>query len=311
MSVNKISTIFFGTHDFGAQILQGLIDNGLFDIQLVITQPDKPVGRKQILTPPPVKVLAEKFDLKIDQPSSLKTYSLTDLQTYELGICAQYGLIIPQTVLDAPKHGIINIHTSLLPKYRGASPIQNALIDGESETGVTIMKMDAGLDTGPILAQFKIKIAEDDTYATLEQKLAKTANLGLTEAVLGYISGKIVPQPQDNNLATTCGQFSREDGKIDWSKTAKEIYNLYRGLTPWPGVWTTTDDLFFGVEKGKRIKFLEVKLSDKEVESRKLKVESDGLFVGCNNGAIEVLELQVEGSKPMDAKSFINGYLKK
>ena len=150
--MKSIKTVFFGTHDFAVTILQGLIDSPLFDIELVITQPDKPVGRKKELTPPPVKLLAQKHNIKTDQPSSLKDYNLKP-NTYNLGITAQYGLLIPEKILNAPIHGTLNTHTSLLPKYRGSSPIQSALIDGETETGVTIMKMDKGLDTGPIILQ--------------------------------------------------------------------------------------------------------------------------------------------------------------
>ena len=174
-NVRFMKTIFFGTHNFAATILQGLIDSPLFDIQLVITQPDKPVGRKQERQKSPVKILAEKHSLSIDQPVSLKTCTLAHLHTCELGICAQYGLIVPENILNAPQHGIINVHTSLLPKYRGASPIQSALINGEKETGVTLMKMDEGLDTGPILWQKSLKIELDDTYTTVESKLSKIA----------------------------------------------------------------------------------------------------------------------------------------
>ncbi|MBI5254683.1 methionyl-tRNA formyltransferase, partial [Candidatus Falkowbacteria bacterium] len=189
--MTKTNIVFFGTHNFAATILQGLIDSGLFDIQLVITQPDRPVGRKQEMQKSPVKLLAEQHNLTIAQPKSLKTCTLAHLHTCTLGICAQYGLIIPQAILDAPKHGTINVHTSLLPKYRGASPIQTALMNGETQTGVTIMKMDIGLDTGPIVLQKSLDIAQNDTYTTLDQKMAKIAILGLLEAIPGYISGAL------------------------------------------------------------------------------------------------------------------------
>lgn len=304
---SKIKVVFFGTHQFASTIMQGLIDSGIFDIQLVITQPDQKVGRKQILTPPPVKVLAEKFNLKIDQPKTLKNYEL-GIRNYELGVCAQYGLIIPENILNTPKFGTLNVHTSLLPKYRGASPIQTALMNGESETGVTIMKMDAGMDTGLILAQNRLKIAPDDTYTTLSDKLAKIAVLGLPDTVLGYVSGQIVPQAQDNAKATYTKILTREDGKIDWSKSAEEIYNQYRGLTPWPGVWTTSDEVLPSLGENKRIKLLKINLSQLQIAKCRMQNIEDKLFVGCGDGAIEILELQVEGAKAMDAKSFINGY---
>jgi len=298
--MNKIKIIFFGTHEFAATILQGLIDNSNFEVGLVITQPDKPVGRKQELQPSAVKLIAQKYNIEIQQPQSLKTFDFKTLQTFNLGVCAQYGLIIPQSILDAPKFGIINVHTSLLPKYRGASPIQSALVNGETETGVTIMKMDVGMDTGPILSQKACSIDENETYTDLSNKLAKIANFELPEAILAYVSGKIVPQAQDNTLATYTKILTREDGKIDWSKSAEEIYNQYRGLTPWPGVWT--------IYNNKRVKLLKIKPDNKILEIGNWKLEIDKIFIGCGQGTIEVVELQVEGSKPTDAKSFINGH---
>jgi len=234
--MKSIKTIFFGTHNFATTILQGLIDSPIFDIQLVITQPDKPVGRKKELTSPPVKILAEKHGIKVEQPDSLRDYNLQPTAYprrgmpcgYDLGVTAQYGLLIPENILNAQTHGTLNTHTSLLPKYRGASPIQSALINGETETGVTIMKMDKGLDTGPVILQKSLKVEPNDTYLDLDKKLAKIGLLALLEAVPAYVSGQLQPIPQDNSDATTCKQFTREDGKIEWNKTDKEIYNLYR-----------------------------------------------------------------------------------
>lgn len=304
---NKISIVFFGTHNFAAQILQGMIDSDIFDIQLVITQPDQPVGRKQILTPPPVKLLAEKYKLKIAQPVTLKNYEL-GIRNYDIGVCAQYGLIIPENILNIPKFGTLNIHTSLLPKFRGASPIQAAIMNGETETGVTIMKMDVGMDTGSILVQESLKIEPDDNYNTLGDKLAKIANLALTEAVPNYIAGKIVPQPQDEAKSTYTKILTREDGKIDWSKSAQEIYNQFRGLTPWPGIWTTTDEVMPMLGETKRIKLLNIKPTKIKTEDLRFKIHSQELFVACSDFYIEVIEMQIEGSKVMSAKDFINGF---
>src|SRR3989339_1045174 len=302
----KVSIIFFGTHTFAATILQGLIDSGLFDIRLVITQPDRPVGRKQEMQKSPVKLLAEKHSLQLDQPTTLRSYVLSPMsngvvhKTYDVGICAQYGLIIPQRVLDLPKKGIINVHTSLLPNYRGASPIQTALMNGETQTGVTIMKMDAGLDTGPIILQKMLDIAPDDTYTTIDEKMAKIAILGLLEAIPQYISGALQPVPQDNSKATTTKQLTREDGRVDWQKTAQEIYNQWRGLTPWPGVWTEFE--------GKRIKLHKIKPNDKNIDHGSVISDQNRLLFGCKTGAIEILELQVEGKNKQTAKEFVNGY---
>lgn len=305
--MNKIKTIFFGTQEFAVTILQGMIDSGIFDIDLVITQPDQPVGRKQILTPPPVKVLAEKFGLKVEQPKTLKNYEL-GIRNYDIGVCCQYGLIIPENILNTPKFGTLNVHTSLLPKYRGASPIQTALMNGVTETGVTIMRMDAGMDTGPILTQKTVTIDENENYTTLNEKLAKIAVLELLEAIPPYISGELLPQAQDNTKATYTKILTREDGKIDWLKSANEIYNQYRGLTPWPGVWTTRNE--------KRVKLLKIEpntkyqIPDTTAQHGSWIMEQNKIFIICGNGAIEILELQLEGSKAMESKSFINGFKK-
>lgn len=298
-----LKIVFFGTHTFAATILQGLIDSGLFDIQIVITKPDRPVGRKQELQKSPVKLLAKKHALQLAQPPSLKTFDFTDFKDFmDLGIVAQYGLIIPQRVLDLPKMGIINVHTSLLPKYRGASPIQTALMNGETQTGVTIMKMDAGLDTGPIILQKPLNIAQNDTYTTLDQKMAKIAILGLLEAIPGYISGALQPVPQDNSKATVTKQLTREDGRVDWQKTAQEIYNQWRGLTPWPGVWT--DAL-----EDKRMKLLSIVHVDQTLAPGRLEIRDKEILVGTKKGSIKILELQAEGRKKQSAREFINGYL--
>ena len=291
-------TVFFGTQNFAATILQALLDDPNISVELVITQPDRPVGRKQEFKKSPVKLLAEKYNLKVDQPISLKNYELRTLN-FELNIVAQYGLLIPKPILETPKHGTLNVHTSLLPKYRGASPIQSALTNGETETGVTIMKMDVGLDTGPILLQKSLKISPDDTYLDLDAKLAQIGCEALLETIPLYLSGDIAPAPQDNSIATTCKQLTRDDGRIDWSKSASEVYNLYRGLTRWPGVWTTLDD--------KRLKLHKIKISERELKPGEVCVKDDKIYVGCSEGSIEVLDLQLEGGKSMNAASFQTG----
>lgn len=321
-----IPVIFFGTHQFATTILEGLINNHLFSIELVITQPDRPAGRDQKLQSSPVKQLAEQYRIPIAQPETLKDFSYlpakglsprlwqagqtTDYgqsqksevrsQKSEVNIVAQYGLIIPPNILNAPAFGTVNVHTSLLPKYRGASPIQSALINGETKTGVTIMLMDEGLDTGPILLQKEIAIEQDDTYETLEKKLASLGLHALMEAVPQYVEGKLKSTPQDDSKATTCRKLSRDDGKIDWNKSAQEIYNLYRGLTPWPGVWTNFD--------AKRLKLLNIKPANKTIKAGQVMVENGKIYVGCGKGAVEILELQLEGKKAMDTRTFVNGF---
>lgn len=296
--MNPISTLFFGTERFAATVLQGLITSGQFDIRLVITQPDRPVGRHQNVVAPPVKLVAEKHGIPFVQPATLKGFSLEE--PVDVGIVAQYGLLIPESILSFPAHGLINTHTSLLPKYRGATPIQSALIHGETETGITIMKMDKGLDTGPILLQKKIVITENDTYETLDIKLTPLAVTGLEEAVPAYVAGTLLPQPQDNSKATLCREFTRDTGRIDWQKPAKEIVNLYRGTTPWPGIWTTWE--------GKRLKLLSITSTHDERAPGEVYATKDTLSIGAGQGSIQVHTLQLEGKKAMDTKTFLTGF---
>lgn len=299
--------IFFGTQTFATTILEALLAEPLFEVSAVITQPDRPAGRSQQPQKSPVKLLAEKHGFKIEQPQSLKNYTL-DANRYTLGITAQYGGLIPKHILEAPKYGILNIHTSLLPKYRGASPIQSAIMNGETETGVTIMKMDEGLDTGPILLQKKLALGPDDTYPEVEMKLAKLGAAALLEAVPKYLGNELKPVPQDEAQATHCRQLTRDDGQIDWQGPAREIYNQYRGLTPWPGVWTMWGE--------KRLKMLRLSpphaRGSTPTESGggggKVIVEHDRLYLTTRDQLIEIIELQLEGKKPMTGQIFLLGH---
>lgn len=297
----KTTTVFFGTEQFASEILQSLIDSDSFDIQMVVTQPDRPVGRKQEIEKSPVKLVAEKYNFPIKQPSS-KT-SLTNLQSeiinLKLNIVCQYGLIIPKEVLEAPELGSINVHPSLLPKYRGASPIQSAIINGETKTGVSIMIMDEKMDHGDILAQQEIAIAPDDTFPILHNKLLEIAKPLIVNTAQKWVEQKIKPIEQNHNEATFCKMFTRENGRIDWKKSAREIYNLYRGLQPWPGIFTTAD--------GKRIKLLKIVLAKKSAGAGEIIFKNQKLFVGCGEGAIEILELQNEGKNALSATAWING----
>ena len=298
MSQSKQTIVFFGTHNFAAAILEGLFKSPFISIELVVTQPDKPVGRKKEIQKSPVKILAEKYNLKLAQPEKL-TNSNFKIPNADLAIVAQYGLLIPENIINTPKFGALNAHTSLLPKYRGASPIQSAIINGETKTGITIIKMDKGLDTGPILLQKEVKIGQNDTYQTLDEKMSHIGLSALLEVIPLYISGQIKAVPQDDSKATTCKQLTREDGKVDWTKTASEIYNLYRGLHPWPGIWTMLNN--------KRLKLILIKPSGKKYKTGMIIVEDNKLYIGCKDTSIEILELQLEGKKTMTAKSFLNG----
>lgn len=299
MTNEKINIVFFGTHHFATKILEGLIESPFISVELVVTQPDKPVGRKKEIKPSPVKLLAEKHGIKVEQPDSLKDFNIKE-KKYKLGIVAQYGNIIPKRIIDAPEFNTLNVHTSLLPKYRGASPIQSALINGDTETGVTIMKMDEGLDTGPILVQKMTEIDPDDTYTILDNKLAEIGLQALLGAISSYIDGSITLKQQDDAEATLCKQLDREAGKISWNKPCIEIYNLYRGLTPWPGIWTKWNN--------KRLKLIKIKPSDKNIKPGEVFSENSKIYIGCKTNSVEVIELQLEGKRVMQAKEFLNGY---
>jgi methionyl-tRNA formyltransferase len=297
--MEKIKTVFFGTHDFAATILEGLLTYPNISIDLVFTQPDRKVGRKQITEESPVKKLAKKHGLIIEQPVSLKNYSLPSTG-YSLGIVAQYGLIIPKKLIESFSQGMINVHGSLLPKYRGASPIQDAIKNGEEVSGVTIMLMDEQVDHGPILSKQGLVITSDDTFTTLSQKMATEGSRLLLNTLTQYLGKEIVPQPQDHAQATFTTLISKDDGKVDFSKSAQEIYNLYRAFTPWPGVWCLWNK--------KRLKLLAITKAEEHIPAGEVLIKNKRIFIGCGQGSIEVLELQLEGKTAMNAEVFVNGY---
>lgn len=315
---NELAKVaFFGTHNFADSILEAIFASGEYEITAVITQPDRPIGRHHEAVKSPVKLTAEKYHLPILQPETLKNFYTPretsaalpanyQIPTTNLFIVCQYGLIIPKSILAIPKHGTINVHTSLLPKYRGASPIQTALMNGETETGISIMLMDEKMDRGPILAQEKITIAPRDAYPSLSEKMESVAAKLLLQTIPRYLNGAVQPQPQDETQATYCKTLTRDDGRVNWSKSATEIYNLSRGLTPWPGIWTTWE--------GKRLKFNTISLSPALGESGsgvspgKVIIKNSRLFIATAQNALEILALQLEGKKSMSAEEFLRGY---
>lgn len=297
--MEKTKIVFFGTHEFAASILQGLIDFPFFQIILVITQPDQPVGRKQILTPPLTKVLAKKHRIPVIQPETLKNFEMP-VSDFDVSIVIEYGRIIPERLLSIPRHKTINIHPSLLPQYRGPTPIQAALLHGDTKTGVTIMQMDATMDTGPILLQKEVAVNPHDTFITLREKLMPVALEALLEALPLYIDDVLQPKTQNNAASTYCKLLTREDGKIDWKQTASHIYNQYRALTPWPGIWTIWNE--------KRLKLLEIKPCEKKIIAGKVQVEGDQIFIGTAENSVQITELQIEGKTSMNAKTFLSGH---
>ena len=296
----SMTVIFFGTHIFAATILQSLIDAPHIDVSLVVTRPDQPVGRKKILTPPRVKTLVLAHAIPVMQPEKLKDIVLP-LSHVDIGITAQYGALIPPSLLTFPTHGMINVHTSLLPLYRGASPIQSAILHGDTHTGVSIMCMDKGLDTGPVLLQKTIPIDPDDTYLDLDTKLASLSAGTLLEALEPYIQGNLHPQPQNNDLATYCKELSRDDGHISWNTPNTHIYNAYRAYTPWPGIWTTFE--------GQRLKLLHVRPSKISGTPGQVVLDTNNtLHVCCLTGSLQINKVQKEGKSAMDSATFLQGH---
>jgi methionyl-tRNA formyltransferase len=298
--------IFFGTPQFAVPTLEKLVE-AKFEIELVVTNPDEPVGRSQALHAPPVKDTAEKFRLNIFQPRKLKDPGVRErLSEFhpDAGVIVAYGHILPQWLIDIPHLGCINLHASLLPKYRGAAPIPWAIIHGEQITGVTTMKIDAGMDTGDVLLQREAEIAPDDTRESLEKRLSVIGANLMVETLRGLEQGTIEPKPQDSNRATLAPMLKKEDGKMDWSLTAEEIARRVRGLEPWPGSYST----FRGKTVNVRAAVPAAIQPRAPHEIGELIAEGNRLIVACGKGtSLEVLEIQLEGRKRMSAREFLNG----
>ena len=300
----SFSLIFCGTPRFAVPTLEKLASAG-HKIHLVVTQPDRPKGRGLELVASPVKQSALSLNLSITQPDRIKTNEefraqLTALHPDAI-IVVGYGRIIPQWMLDLPRHGNINLHASLLPKYRGAAPIQWAIANGESVTGNTTMRIDAGLDTGDILLQRELPIAQDDTAETLSPRLAEMGADLMLETLRGLEEGTINPRPQDNSQATVAPILKKEDGQIDFRRTATEIYNRLRGFQPWPGAYTKF--------RGKNLQIWKAIPADVSLPSAELKIQGNRLLLGCaQNTSLEVIELQLEGKKRMQSQAFLQGH---
>jgi len=299
--------VFMGTAELSCASLEKLAGSREFSVAAVVTQPDKPKGRDLKLTPSPVKVLAEKLNLPVLQPLKAREESfirqLRELKP-DLMVVVAYGQILPQAILDVPPHGCLNVHTSLLPKYRGAAPIQWAIADGEPETGVTIMKMDAGLDTGPILSTRRTPILPTDDSQILHDRLAQLGAELLVETIPDYVSGKISPQPQPTEGSTYAAKIKKEDGRIDWNLPAIKIWNRLRAFTPWPGAF-----VFLQAEsKPQLLKIWKAEpVQQTGAAGTVLAADKTGIVVGCGQGALRILELQREGGKRLMAEQFLTG----
>lgn len=300
----KPRILFMGTPDFAVPSLQALVEQA-YPIVGVVTQPDRPRGRKQVLTPPPVKSAALSYGIPVFQPEKLRDpASLEEILSLkpDLVVTAAYGQLLPSTLLEAPRWGCINVHASLLPKYRGGAPIHHALINGEKETGVTIMYMVERLDAGDILAQRSIPIEETDHVGSLHDKLSRLGAELLNETIPALLAGEIRPVPQDESLVTYAPNIRREDERIDWSQPARVIFNRVRGLHPWPVAFTMC--------QGKPLKIWWVEATDIRHEEKPgtvLSVGDDGITVAAGEGAVVVKELQPSGKKRMTAAQFVRG----
>lgn len=304
--MSKARVLFMGTPDFAVPSLRVLLEEKeQVEVIGVVTQPDRPKGRKKVLTPPPVKVEALNHDLPVFQPQKLRSgegiRQVLELQP-DLIVTAAYGQILPEPVLEAPKYGCINVHASLLPKYRGGAPIHHAIINGEKETGVTIMYMVKALDAGDMLLQRAIPITSEDDVGTMHDKLANLGAELLKEVLPSILDGTVQAVPQDDEQATFAPNITREDEKIDWKRSARELDCQIRGLCPWPVAYT--------MWKGKPFKIWKASVVNEETQDEPgtvIRLDADGIVVATGNGMLRLTEVQPSGKKTMSAKQFING----
>lgn len=296
-----MKVLFMGTPDFAVACLKGLIDAN-YEVCAVFTQPDKPRGRKMVMTPPDVKVYAQELNLPVYQPTTLKDgEALEIIKGYEpdVIVVAAYGKILPKSIIDYPKYGCVNVHGSILPKYRGAAPIQWSVINGDKETGVTTMQMNEGLDTGDMLLIEKMPIAIDDTAESVFDKLSVMGGEIIVKTLELLEKGEITPVKQDDSLSSYAPMLDKSISEIDFAKDALTVHNLIRGLYSWPIAQTTF--------KGKKLKIYKSALSELSGKVGEV-VSLEPLTIACGDKAVEILELQLEGKKRMDYKSFLLGH---
>lgn len=300
-----MKVVYMGTPDFAVGCLESLINAG-HEVCAVFSQPDKPVGRKQILTAPPVKEIALKNNIPVFQPLSLKNddtaYNIIKNENPDVIVVVAYGKLLPKSILDIAKYGCINVHASLLPKLRGASPVQTAIVNGDKVTGVTTMLLDEGMDTGDILLSREIAIDNTDTAETMFEKLSVLGAELLIDTLNGLENGTVTPIKQDESLATHAKIIEKEDALIDFNKSANEIDCLIRGLHIWPVAYTYVND------KRMKIYSAEVVENCNEGECGEILSQNKAITVQCGmNTALKITELQLEGSKRMRAVDFLNG----
>jgi methionyl-tRNA formyltransferase len=302
--LSSLNLVFCGTPAFAVPTLEKLVEAG-FAVPVVVTQPDRPKGRGMELALSPVKQRALQLGLKISQPDKIKNNQEFRGQLAGVSpdaiIVVGYGRIIPQWMIDLPPLGNLNLHASLLPRYRGAAPIQWAIARGESASGVTTMRIDAGLDTGDILLQKEIPIAPQDTAVTLAPRMSAIGADLMVETLRGLQAGTVRAQPQDHAKATLAPILKKEDGRVDFQLTAQEILNRLRGFQPWPGAYTSF--------RGKNIHIWSAQPVERTLATAEILVESGRLIAGCGTGtALDLLEVQLEGRKCMSSADFVHGH---
>jgi methionyl-tRNA formyltransferase len=300
------SVIFMGTPAFAVPTLAALVDGG-YDVVAVVTQPDAPAGRGKALRPPPVKKYAQSRGLTVLQPESLRPpYIVDQLSSLapDVIVVAAYGQILRQSVLDLPRHGCINVHASLLPRWRGSSPVSAAIAAGDAVTGVTIMIMEAGLDSGPMLTQREEFVRPDDTTGSLSERLARIGADLLVETLPSWIKNELAPIRQDESRVTFAGRLQKDQGRIDWSHSAARIERHVRAMTPWPSAFTTW--------QGKQLKILRTEVGWTEQPGKlpngMVTVDRNHVCVQCGEGVLRLLEVQLEGKRAIGGDDFARGH---
>jgi methionyl-tRNA formyltransferase len=299
--------VFMGTPQLAGVSLLALLHSTRFQVAAAVTQPDQPQGRGLKLQPSPVKEIAQREQLPVLQPQRARDESfLQDLKPLQpdLIVVVAYGQILPPGILELPRFGCLNVHTSLLPKYRGAAPIQWAILNDESETGVTLMKMDAGLDTGDIVAQERTPIQPDDTAETLHDRLGEMGAALLVNSLEAYVAGRLRPQPQPAEGVSQAPKIRKTDGRIDWQQPARAVWNRVRAMVPWPGAFTHLP----AQPQPRLLKIWQAAPDESSGQpGQVLCADKNGIVIGCGAGALRVLVLQREGGRRLKAQEFLAG----
>lgn len=306
---SDLKIIFFGTSSFAVPALKYLIQNG-YQILAVVTQPEKPSGRLRLETPSPIKKTALENHVPVFEPHTLKDEEFLKKFKHlkpDLGIVAAYGRIIPSNYLGVPKYGFLNIHPSLLPKYRGPSPVQSSIMNGDMETGVSIILIDEQIDHGGVLANIKYQIPNSRFFPEINREIWEIGAKFLIQILPEWIAGRITPIPQNDNKSTYCKLLTRHDGKIDWSKTAEEIYNQIRALNPEPGTWTTWNGKSLNIKKAEQWCPLQILQWAPLYPGVVIKVDNE-IAITTKKCYLILKQIQLEGRKEMDVKVFLNGH---